>query len=74
MPHEADDDVLPAGTSVRVKGLRNDRQLNDAQVRLRVTGSFQRVELCVHSQCRPLLLFGARVRSRSMMKLPNDTQ
>ena len=54
MPHEADNDVLPAGTSVRVEGLRNDRQLNDAQVRLRVTGSFQRVDnLCVHSQCPP---------------------
>ena len=49
MPHEADDDVLPAGTSVRVKGLRNDRQLNDAQVRLRVTGSFQRVDNCVYT-------------------------
>eukprot|EP01043_Picozoa_sp_COSAG02_P019616 COSAG02_NODE_951_length_15694_cov_15.969606_3_plen_287_part_00 len=40
MPHEADNDVLPAGTSVRVKGLRNDRQLNDAQVRLWATGNF----------------------------------
>lgn len=32
MPHQAAQDVLPTGTSVRVKGLRNDRQLNDAQV------------------------------------------
>ena len=39
MPHEAEHDVLPAGTSVRVKGLRNDRHLNDAQVRQCVKGN-----------------------------------
>lgn len=33
MPQAPEPDVMPSGTSVRVKGLRNDRQLNDAQVR-----------------------------------------
>ena len=30
MPSEAGHDVMPFGTNVSVKGLRNDRQLNDA--------------------------------------------
>jgi|EP01043_Picozoa_sp_COSAG02_P001845 hypothetical protein len=76
MPREAEHDVLPAGTSVRVKGLRNDRQLNDAQVRLCAKGNVSASTMCAHSHSSraPILLFAARVRSRSTTKLPSGTQ